>query len=171
MVAPVRDLGNKSLFFTPIMHSQHNLQLPTVCSTNYTEMDDIFSGKAPDNYDEVRDRTASPELQVSRDLSMSSTKSSVAYHERMESNNATIEDVDMDDESPGLSYEITQEKAIQIGKAANSNSNIVNTNSQCVSNTHLNMTLPQGDILPYGSNDVINILLPYNPSAPTDHDL
>ena len=94
------------------MHSQHNLQLPTVCPTSYTGMEDFFSGKTPDNYDEVRGRTASSKLQVSRDSSMSSTKSSVAYHKRMESNNVIIEDIDMDEDSPGLSYKMTQEKAI-----------------------------------------------------------
>jgi len=75
-------------------------------------MSDIFSGKAPDNYDEMRGRTASSKLQASRDSSMSSTKSSVAYYERMESNNAITEDVDINKDSSGLSYETTQEKAI-----------------------------------------------------------
>ena len=123
---PIRDFGNKSLFFTPIMHSQHNLQLPTVYLTSYTEISNIFSGKAPDNYDKVRGRTASSKSQASRDLSMSSTKSPVAYYERMESNNAITEYVDMDEDSPGLSYKTTQEKAIRVGKTANSNCNMVN---------------------------------------------
>ena len=107
MVASIRNLGNKLLFFTLITHSQHNLQLLTVCFTNYTEMDDIFSEKAPDNYDEVRGRTVLPKLQMLRDSSMSSTKSLVAYHKRIEINNTTIEDIDMDDKSPGLSYKMT----------------------------------------------------------------
>jgi len=112
MVALIRDFGNKSLFFTSITHSQHNLQLSTVCLTSYIGMSDIFSEKAPDNYDKMRGRTASSKSQALRDSSMSSTKSLVAYHERMESNNAITEDVDMDEDSPGLSYEMTQEKAI-----------------------------------------------------------
>ena len=112
MVVPAKNLENKSLFFTPIMHSQHNLQLLTVYSTNYIEMDNIFSEKAPDNYNEVRDRTALPKSQMLRDLLISSTKSSVVYHERIESNNTTIENVNMNNKSPGLSYKMTQEKAI-----------------------------------------------------------
>jgi len=43
---------------------------------------------------------------------MSTTKSLVAYHERIESNNAITEDINMNKDSPGLSYKTTQEKAI-----------------------------------------------------------
>jgi len=60
----------------------------------------------------VRDRTASSKSQALRDLSMSTTKSLVAYHERIESNNAITEDINMNKDSPGLSYKTTQEKAI-----------------------------------------------------------
>ena len=153
------------------MHSQHNLQLPTVYLTSYTEISDIFSGKASDNYNEVRGRTALSKSQALRDLSMSSTKSPVAYHERMESNNAITKDVDMDEDSPGLSYKTTQEKVIQVGKAANSNYNMVNMTPQCASNAYSNMTLPQGNVLSHGNNNVINVLLSYDPNAPTDPNL
>ena len=76
-------------------------------SSNYTGMDDIFTGTSSDNFNEVRERTLSSNIQVSRNLLVSSTKSSVAYHERMECNNIMIEDIDMDDISPGLSYKTT----------------------------------------------------------------
>jgi len=66
------------------MHSLQSFQLPTVFSSNHTGMDQLFAGPSPDNYNEVRNRTISPSVQVSRDLLVSSTKSSVAYHERME---------------------------------------------------------------------------------------
>jgi len=49
---------------------------------------DILSGSSPDNYDEMRGRIFLPKVQVSRDSSMSSTKSLVAYHEKIEHNNA-----------------------------------------------------------------------------------
>ena len=62
IVALIRDFGNKSLLFTLIMHLQHNLQLPTVCLTSYTGISDIFSEKALDNYDKVRDRTTLSKL-------------------------------------------------------------------------------------------------------------
>ena len=40
---------------------------------------------------------------------MSSTKSLVAYHERMECNNSLNKDIEMDNDSPGLSYKTHQE--------------------------------------------------------------
>ena len=75
---------------------------------------DIFSGIAPDNYDEVRGRSLSANANISRDSSMSSTRSSVAYHEKMERNNAMIIDDDTNDSSPALSYENEQERAIRV---------------------------------------------------------
>ena len=49
---------------------------------------------------------------------MSSTKSLVMYHERMEHNNSLNKDIKMDDDNPGLSYETHQEQAICVSKAA-----------------------------------------------------
>jgi len=49
-----------------------------------------------DNYDEVRGRTASPNLQSSRAPSISSSKSLVAYHVRIENNNDLEDNVDME---------------------------------------------------------------------------
>ena len=83
MVAPVRDLGNKFSSTTSNMSSSSLLNLPTVSSISNTGMD-IFSGIAPNNYDEVRGRSLSANANISRDSSMSSTRSSVAYHEKME---------------------------------------------------------------------------------------
>jgi len=106
MVVSIRDLRNKSVFFSSNMHSLQSFQLPTVFSSNHTEIDQFFAGPSPDNYNEVRGRTISPSVQISRNSSVSSTKSSVAYHERMEHNNTTIEDINMDNVSPGLPNEI-----------------------------------------------------------------
>jgi len=86
-------------------------------------MDDLSSGPSPNNYDNVRGRTLSSKLQVSRDLSLSSTKSSVTYHEKMEHNNA----MDVDDVSLALSYKTIQEKAICVSKVANTSNNMVIT--------------------------------------------
>jgi len=108
MVAPVRDLGNKFfLSSSTITHSQQPLNLPTVLPSMYIGMA-ILLGKIPDNYDEVRGRTISPQPHSSRAFSMSSTKSLVDYHERMEYNNMLNNDIDMNDnsEGSGLSYKI-----------------------------------------------------------------
>jgi len=110
MVVPVRDLGNKSVFSSSNMHFQKSFQLPTVSSSNYTGINKFFTGLFPDNYDEMRGRSSSPNIQVSRNSLVSSTKSLVAYYKRMECNNTMIEDVNMDNDSPELSYKTTQEK-------------------------------------------------------------
>ena len=92
MVVPVRDLGNKLFSFSFNMHSQQSSQLLTIFSTNCTGMDRLSSGSSSNNIDEVRGRTPTSKSLVSRDLSMSSTKSLVVYHKRMENNN----DMDVD---------------------------------------------------------------------------
>ena len=66
---------------------------------------DIFAGFSPDNYDKVRGRTLSTKEQTSRDSSISLTKSSIVYYERIECNNAMNIDIDMDNNSLALSYE------------------------------------------------------------------
>jgi len=128
---------------------------------NYTGMDSLFSGPSPNNFDEVRGRTSTSKSQVSRDSSLSSTKSLVAYHERMESNNT----MDINDVSSALLYETTQEKDIRISKVANTRNNIGATTQQCVSNMNINMTFTHGD------DAVINVSLPYDPNTPTEPEL
>jgi len=73
---------------------------------------DITVGYSPNKYDKMRERTFLPKLQVSRDSSMFFTKSLVVYHKKMKCNNALNKDVDMDNNSPALSYEISQENTI-----------------------------------------------------------
>jgi len=111
MIASIRDLGNKFTSTTSNIIPTQTFELPTVSYSNNTEMD-IFAGSPPDNYDEVRGRSLSTKGNISRDSSMSSTKSSVVYHERIELNNAIVIDNNMDDISPALSYETDQEKAL-----------------------------------------------------------
>ena len=79
---------------------------------------DILKGSSPDNYDEVRDRSLSANTNISRNSSMFSMKLSVVYHEKMKYNNAMNDNVNMDDFSPELSYETSQEKALQVSKVA-----------------------------------------------------
>ena len=78
---------------------------------------DIQTGLAPNNFNEVRGRTLSSNGNISRDISMSSTKLLVVYHERMTINN-TFNNDDPADVSPELSYETEQEKALYVSKAA-----------------------------------------------------
>jgi len=181
MIAPVRDLGNKSVFFSLNMHSLQSFQLPTVFSSNHTEIDQFFVGPFPNNYNEMRDRTISSSVHVSRDLLVSSTKFSIAYHERMEHNNTIIEDIDMDNVSLRLPNKTTQEEAIRVSKVANTNNHAVTTIQQCVPHEYPNMTLAHGlnitsayglnMTLAHGDDAVINISLPYDPNTPTEPDL
>jgi len=78
---------------------------------------DILAGPAPDNFNEMRDRNSSTNKNISRDSSMSSTISSVVYHERMVNNGMNIDSEPVNN-SPALSYEIKQERAIRFSKAA-----------------------------------------------------
>ena len=111
MVVSIRDLGNKFVSFSSNTHLLQTFELPTVLSLNNAGMD-ILAEIIPDNYDEVRGRISLPKVQAFRDSSMSSTKYSIVYYERMKYNNAMNKDVDMDNNSPALSYKTSQEKAI-----------------------------------------------------------
>jgi len=80
---------------------------------------DILKEYSPDNYDEVRGRMLSLNSNISRDNSISSMKSFVAYHERIECNNA----IDVNNTSPELFYEISQEKALHLSTVAEKQTN------------------------------------------------
>ena len=141
---------------------------------------DIFAGFAPNNYNKMRGRTLSTKEQTSRDSSISSTKSSIVYHERMECNNTMNIDVDMDNNSPALSYKIPQEKAIQVSEATDpqtnmmsqhGNPNVSNLNPQCILNDQMAPNSTCVQTTHHADDTVINIQLPYDPSAPTEPKL
>jgi len=103
---------NPNLF---IINYSQTSSLPTMLL--YGVGMDIQSGPAPNNFNEMRDRTISSNGSISRDVSMSFTKSSVVYHERITTNNANNDDIPVDTSSK-LSYETEQEKAFHVSKAA-----------------------------------------------------
>ena len=78
----------------------------------------ILKESSLNNYNEVRGRSLSANTNISRDSSMSSTKSSVAYHEKIEHNNTMNIDMDMNNFSSEVSYETSQEKALWVSKVA-----------------------------------------------------
>ena len=84
---------------------------------------DLLSEPAPDNYDEVRGRNISTNRSVSRNLLMSSARSSVAYHEKMVNNGMNVNEEPVEP-TPALSYKMEQEKAIYISKAAKQQENM-----------------------------------------------
>jgi len=81
-------------------------ELPTMSHSNNTGMD-IFAEPSPDNYNKVRDRLLLTKGNISRDSLISSLKSSIAYHEKMELNNAMNVDIDINNNSPALFYKIS----------------------------------------------------------------
>ena len=85
------------------MNNSQDSLIPTVFPNNMGV--DFPTGSIPDNYDEMRGRTLSTNKSISRDTSMSSTRSSVVYYERMVYNNLKDKDDPMDSTSE-LSYEI-----------------------------------------------------------------
>jgi len=117
MFASVRDLGNKFTSTSSNTIPAQTFELPTVSDSNNTGMD-IFIGPFPDNFDKVRGRSPSTKGNIFRDSSMSFTKSSIAYHNRMEYNNAIVVDNKIDNISPAFFYKIDQEKALQVSKVA-----------------------------------------------------
>ena len=141
---------------------------------------DILKGKSPDNYNEVRGRSVSHNPSISRDTSMSSTKSSVAYHERMEQNNSMdVDNPPNKDPSLELPYETTQEKTLYLSKAAENQTNMKpmqvnltsNTCPQCDSANHPNSTPSHGSTVQNEESTFINIPLLYNPNVPMDPEI
>ena len=109
-------------------------------------------------------------------------RSSIAYHKKMECNNAMVIDNKFNDSSPALSYEDKQERAIQVSKAADFQNNTrpqcnglnaPNTTSQRVLNEdHQSNTGNKATQATTSHEDeVINIQLPYNPQAPMELEL
>ena len=107
---------------------------------------------------------------------MSSTKSSVNYHERMKHNNMLNNDINMnnDSEGPGLSYKTIQEQAIHVSMAADPSNNTLN---KCVTIECPTMSSPHVQTAhstlgsPHGNDTAINIQLLYNPNASTKPNL
>ena len=170
MVVPIRDLGNKFTSTTSNTSPMLTFELPTVSFASNTGMD-FLSGPSSDNYDEVRGRPLSTNKNISRDSSMSSMRSSVIYHERMDHNNAMVIDDDMNDITPALSYKDEQEKALQVSKAAEHQDNmrlkdsILNISKsipQCVLNEEQCPGPTYGPTMYNENNNIINIQLLYN---------
>ena len=118
MVVPIGNVVNKFFFPSTVNSStttnlsDFDFSLPTVFPENCTGMD-LPKGFVPVYSFEVRGRTLSTEKNHSRDFSMSSTMSSVAYHERQTINNSMDVDNEPTIESPALSHKTKQKNAIR----------------------------------------------------------
>ena len=121
MVAPIGNIVNKfnfpqSLFNISTMNINNDSTLPTMSSKTGIGMDiQAGQGLVPDS--EVRGRNISPSVNLSRESSLASSGRSTPYHNRMDTNvdfppSREVSNLE-------LSYEIEQEKAQQVGMAAN----------------------------------------------------
>jgi len=97
MVAPIGNTANKFIFPSTFSSSTTSLYSQAVLPT----MNDISNmgmnkstGTNPVNNFELRGRSTSIKRNISRDTSMSSTHSSVVYHERVTMNNGMDIDID-----------------------------------------------------------------------------
>jgi len=168
MVAPIGNIVNK-LKFSPTFSSStttnsQDFVLPTIFPSNYTGMD-IPVGFVPVHDFEVRGRTSSTEKNFSRDLSMSSTQSSVIYHERMANNSMDIDQEPVDN-SPALFYEEEHEKVLCLSKATETlgntrpldgNNEANNTNPQCICNVNQNEQFQRDTASNDNDDNIINI--------------
>jgi len=112
-------------------------------------------------------------------MSMSSTRSSDIYHERIANNDIDIDSVSPTD-SPTLSYEMEQEKLLCSSKAAKTLNNMRPQNGNNVAPPiqleHAGHDIPNEPnpcaAAPCNDDDnVINIQLPYDPNTPTEPEL
>ena len=110
---------------------------------------------------------------------MSSTRSSVIYHERM-SNNGMDVDSNSPTDSSALSYKIEQEKLLRFRKAAETlnNTRLQNGNNEAspiqleyVGHAIPNKPKPYTTAPSNDDDNVINIQLPYDLNAPTEPEL
>ena len=118
MVAPIGNIANKfpsSTFSSSTTPKLQALVLPTVSSLNHTGMD-ISIGQVPANNCEVRGRTPTTTLNLSRESLMTSSGYTMPYCDKMNDRmNCKSTSKDMNSE---LSYETEQEKALQTSKVA-----------------------------------------------------
>ena len=120
---------------------------------------DIQAGQGPVSNSAIKGRNSSPFINLSRESFLASLGCSTSYHDRM--------DTDMDfppskkESNLELSYETEQEKALQVGMAANLQKT---TRPLPVRNEVLPTHAPHEE-------EVINIQLPYDPQAPAEPEL
>ena len=162
MVVPIENLVNKlfssSNFSSSTMTNSQAFSIPTVFPNNMGM--DFPTGLIPDNYNKVRGRNLSTNRSISRDMLMSSTKSSVTYHEIMVYNNLNNNDKPMDPTST-LSYKTEQEKALHFSKVAAQQEH-TRIKGRNIETTTAHGTEDEG---------VINIQLQYDPQALTEPEL
>ena len=139
---------------------------------------DKSTGVNPVNDIKIRGRSSCIEKNLLRDTSMSSTCSSVIYHERVTMNNGMDIDSDMPIESPALSYEIEQEKQSCLSKVTGTSNNMrpqgINNGASSTQSDYVDHVFPNethGKAFCDDDDNVINIQIAYDPNTPTESEL
>ena len=139
---------------------------------------DKSTGTIPVNSIETRGRTPQIDKNLSRYTSMSSTCSSIIYHERVAMNNGIDVDSDPPVESPALSYETEQEKELHLSKAAETTTNTRlqggNNEASPIQTKHIDhvsQNKTHGEASCNDDDNIINIQISYDPNAPMEPDL
>jgi len=166
MVAPNREIANINLFksssaitlSSSTTPKSQALALPTVSHLNCTGMD-ISIGQVSANNCEVRGRTPTTALNLSRESSMASSGRATPYYDRIDNKmdcKSTSGDM-----TPELSYETEQKKTLRTSKAADQQNPMrpMSGNNEA-SPTHASH-----------EKSIINIQLPYDLQAPMELDL
>jgi len=94
MIAPIGNIANNfnfpPTFSSTITFNSQQVSLPTMFPTNSIGMDKSSKTSLSNNI-KVRERTSSIEINLSRNTLMSSTCSSIIYHERIANNSMDVD--------------------------------------------------------------------------------
>jgi len=139
---------------------------------------DKFTGTNPVINHETRGRFSHIEKNLSRDISISSTCSSIIYYERVAMNNGMDVNSDPPVESSALSYEMEQEKALRLSKVTETTNNMRSqggnneaSSIQANHGGHVSLVKTYSEALCDDNDNIINIQISYNPNAPTEPKL
>ena len=182
MVVPIGNIANK-LNFSPTFSSltttnSQDFVLSTVFPSNYMGID-TPARFVPVHDFEVRRKTLSTKKNFSRDLSMSSTQSSIIYHKRMANNSMDIDQEPVDNSS-ALFYKEEYEKIFCLSKVTKTldntrpldgNNETNNTNPQHACNINQNKQFQHDAALNNNDDNIINIQLPYDLNILTKPEL
>jgi len=181
MVVPIGNIANK--FFFPSTFSSFTISnsqassLPTLSSSIHMGMD-ISKEQVPTNDIEIRGRTPTSAINLSRESLIVSSSWATSYYDRMD--NRRDYDSVLRDKSSELSYETEQKKAFHFSKVFETTGNIrpqdeynkaSHHNPECVLNKNQINQFPCVKAPQDDNNDVINIQLLYDPNSPTELDL
>ena len=113
MVAPIRDIGNKSFSTSATMNSDSRMTFPPNMGMDV----DDFGSRNVNNYDDVRGRTMTSNKTSSRTVSMSSSEALVDYATKLECLNNVLDDEETREPIDNSQLSYAEPKEIQVSGA------------------------------------------------------